>query len=87
MAELYQRIKKYPESRITVTSTSGETDHTVTYGEISRRITVLAGALTEEGIIRGAPVFIINTAPIDYIAGLVAIMTVGGMAVPINKNI
>src|SRR5258705_3030534 len=58
--------------------------HTTTWGELDRRVTALAGALSRRGVGFGDRVLILMLNRTEYIESLLAANLLGAIAVPVN---
>lgn len=57
-----------------------------TYGELGRRSQAVAGALRKRGIRRGDRVALFLDNGVDFVAGMVASLTLGAVFMPINPS-
>ena len=60
--------------------------HDVTYGEFTRKVKCLAASFTEKGL-GGKRIAIIGETSVNWVASYVAILAVGGIAIPLDKEL
>ena len=58
--------------------------HTTTWGELDRRVTTLAGALSRRGVAFGDRVLILMLSRTEFVESFLAINRLGAIAVPVN---
>lgn len=66
---------------------AGDTGESVSYAELSRRVSELAGGLRTHGIRRGDRVALLMENSIEFIAVLLAVSSLGAVVVPLNYRL
>ena len=60
--------------------------HDITYGEFTRKVKCLAASFTAKGL-EGKRIAIIGETSVNWVASYVAILAVGGVAIPLDKEL
>lgn len=76
-------LSLHAHSRTDDVALTGE-DGTLTWGQLDSRVSAVAADLQDRGVVPGDRVFILSLNSVSYATALLAINSVGGIAVPLN---
>lgn len=82
---LFDRLAHHVSARPNATALSS-LDATVSWSELSARLTTMAAGLRERGVTAGEPVALVMGNHVEFVVGLLAILRAGAVAVPLAAD-
>lgn len=79
---LRESAEKYPDKIFVA-----DRDHTLTYSQVYEKTGDLAGCFSDQGLKSGDRVLLYLDNSVDYIVAFYAVLSKGGIVVPVNKNL